>query len=163
MDRISIRKLNEQINILKEKFNKELDTVNHYYWPIVAKLNRNKKNHVWYFTLACCLLGGVLMWIFLGEIVNEYWLGASLGGCAVVLFLTGRRMVKTNKQLKKEHETWEKALKTANDLQEEIKVKSEENTKNMIAELSTHGVDINEIGNAYDDVLEYYNQWVENN
>ena len=48
-------------------------------------------------------------------------------------------------------------------MQEEIKVKSEENTQNMIAELKAHGVDILEIGNAYDDVLEYYNQWVENN
>ena len=163
MERYLIKKCNDEINILKEKYNKELDTVNHYYWPIIAKLNRNKKNHVWYFTLACCLLGGVLMWIFLLEIVNEYWLGGSLGGCAIILFLTGRRARKTLKQLNQENKTWEKALKVANDLQEEIKVKSDENTKNMIAELEAHGVDISEIGNAYDDVLEYYNQWVEIN
>lgn len=163
MDQKTINNLNDQINNLKKKWNKELDTVNHYYWPIIAKIKRNKKNHVWYFTLSLCLLGGVIMWILLGEIVNEYWLGASLGGCAVVIFFTARRMIKTLKELKRENKTWNDALKLANEMQEEIKVKSEENTQNMIAELKAHGVDILEIGNAYDDVLEYYNQWVENN
>lgn len=161
MDQKTINILNDQINNLKKKWNQELDTVNHYYWPIVAQIKRNKKNHVWYFTLSLCLLGAVIMWILLGEIVNEYWLGASLGSCAVIIFFTARRMVKTLKELKKENTDWEKALKLANEMQEEIKVKSEENTKNMIAELQAHGVDILEIGNAYDDVLEYYNQWVE--
>lgn len=161
MDIKAINHLNDQINNLKKKWNQELDTVNHYYWPIVAKIKRDKKNHVWYFTLSLCLLGCVLMWIVLGEIVNEYWLGASLGGSGIIIFLTALRMIKTLKALKKENTNWEKALKTANELQEEIKLKSEECTKCMLDELKNHDIEIKNIGTAYDDVLEYFNQWVE--
>lgn len=157
---MNINTLNDQINNLKKKWNQELDTVNHYYWPIVAKLKREKKDRVWYFTISLCLLLGVVLWLTLGDIVNEYWIASSLVGTAIIIFLTAFFMTKTLKALKKENKTWQEALKEANRLQDEIKEKSNEAVKIMISELIKKGIDVSNIGDAYDDVLEYYNNYV---
>lgn len=155
-----IKELNKEIYLLKDDWSKELDTVNYYYWPIIAKDKRNVKNHVWYFSLACCLLFAIIFWLVFEDIQNEYWIGGSLGIGAVVLFFTTFRMIKTLKTTKKDKEEWQKNLVNANKMQEEIASKCDEATKLMLASLPETD-EVKALGSSYDDILEYYNNWVE--
>ena len=156
-----IRELNIDINMLKEEWSKELDTVNYYYWPIIAKEKRRRKDLVWYFTLACILLFSCVVWIILMEIKNEYWIGAALGGSGIIVGITLFRMILILKKLKIDKAEWEKNLKRANEMQEEIAEKCEIAVSLMLDYL---GEEVKEkIGSSYDDVLEYYNNYLANN
>ena len=159
MKEARIRELNQKINVLKEEWSKELDTVNYYYWPIIAKEKKRRKDFVWYFTLACCLLFSAIVWILFMDIQNEYWIAAALGGSVVVVGITAFRMILILKKLKRDTEEWEKNLTHANELQQEIADKCEMATSLMLDYL---GSEVKEkIGSSYDDVLEYYNNYLE--
>ena len=154
-----IRELNIDINMLKEEWSKELDTVNYYYWPIIAEEKKKRKNLVWYFTLACCLLFSAVVWILFMEIKNEYWIAAALGGSGIIVGITAFRMILILKKLKRDTEEWNKNLKRSNELKQEIAEKSEKAISLMLDYL---GSDVEEkIGRSYDDVLEYYNSFIE--
>ena len=155
-----IRELNQDINMLKEEWSKELDTVNYYYWPIIAKEKKRRKDLVWYFTLACCALFSAVVWILFMDIQNEYWIGAALGGTGIIVGITAFRMILILKKLKRDTTEWEKNLTRANELQKEIAEKCEVAVSLMLDYLSG---DVQEkIGSSYDDVLEYYNNYIDN-
>lgn len=155
-----IRELNTDINMLKEEWSKELDTVNYYYWPIIAAEKKKRKNLVWYFTLACCLLFSAVVWILLMEIKNEYWIAAALGGSGIIVGITAFRMILIIKKLKQDTNEWNKNLTRSNELKQEIADKCEMAKSLMLDYL---GSEVEEkIGSSYDDILEYYNNYVEN-
>ena len=156
-----IRELNQEINMLKEEWSKELDTVNYYYWPIIAKEKKRRKDLVWYFTLACCLVIGAIAWILLMEIKNEYWIATALGASGIIVGITFVRMMILIKRMKKDMEEWEKNLTRANELQQKISSKCEMSVSLMIDYLGEEVKD--KIGSSYDDVLEYYNNYIANN
>lgn len=159
MKETRIRELNQQINMLKEEWSNELNTVNYYYWPIIAKEKKKRKDFIWYFTLACCLLFSACVWIIFMEIKNEYWIAAALGGSGIVVGITAFRMILVLKKYKQDKEEWEKNLSRANELQKEIDDKCKMATSLMLDYLED---DVqSKIGTSYDDVLEYYNNYME--
>ena len=161
MKEARIRELNQSISMLKEEWSNETDTVNHYYWPIIASEKKKRKNFVWYFTLACCLLFSAVVWILFMEIKNEYWIAAALGGSGIIVGITAFRMILILKKLKHDNEEWEKNLVRSNELKQEIADKCAQATSLMLDYL---GEEVREkIGTSYDDVLEYYNSYLDNN
>src|SRR5574344_2025648 len=88
IETIDINKVNSKINILKNEYTEELNTVNYYYWPIVAKYKRRRKDLIWYFTLSCCLLFSVVFLLIFEEVTNEYWIGISISISGLILFLS---------------------------------------------------------------------------
>lgn len=158
-----INKLNDQISVMKEALTNELNTVNYYYWPLISKSKKKLDNLKWYFTLACCFLASVIILLLLHEVTNEYWIGASLGLsisilAAVTFFLV--KHVKKNKILNNE---WNKALEKSKEIQKELNEKIEDAKEMMIRYFKNEKDSIHEeIGNSYDDILEYYNGKLEN-
>lgn len=156
MNNIQINKINDEINVLKGEYTNELNTVNYYYWPIVAKIKRRKKNIKWYFTLACCLLASVTIVVLLSEITNPYWLGLGYGVSGIFFALTLFFLIRVLKQNKKTQKEWDKALEPSNKLKEELDSKMAEGVQAMLASFDT---DITkEVGTSYEDILEYYNR-----
>lgn len=156
MNSMQINKINDEISVLKTEYTNELNTVNYYYWPIVAKIKKRIKNIQWYFTLACCLLASVVIIIFLKEITNPYWLGAGLGISFLIFGASLFFLIRVKKLSKKTQREWDKALGPSNELKKKLDEKMNESIQAMLA---TFDFDITkEIGNSYEDILEYYNR-----
>lgn len=155
-----INNKNNYINVLKTKYTNELNTVNYYYWPIVARSKKKLANLKWYFTLSLCLVASVIILLLLYEITNSYWIGISLGVSLAIAGLITFFLIKRAKKHKAIYKEWDKALKPANDMKKELDEKESEAIKLMLDFLNQENkmIDNNEdIGSTYDDILYYFN------
>ena len=159
---------NSKVNNLKNDYTKELNTVNHYYWPIMAKLEKQFANLKWYFTLACCLEVTFLVCIFFFEIYGIYWvIGYNVVGLGLMaLVYKFFRKCKKNKLASKKE--WDEALMASEKIKEDLDNEIEKATKLMIdflvvEEKISEEELVSKIGSSYEDVLSYYNHWIDNN
>lgn len=113
--RKEINSLNGKITILKEEYTNDLNEVNYYFWPIVAKEDKKYKNLKWYFTLACCFLFSVIFLILIFDIKNEYFIGGVVGFALLIFALTLFFMLKSKKKKKIIDVEWKKELKPSNE------------------------------------------------
>jgi len=88
MKRNEINTSNNRVNVLKNEYTKELNTVNHYYWPIMAQLDKQYGNLRWYLTLASCFEAAIIICLLFFEIFNLYWvLGSNGVGIGIILLV----------------------------------------------------------------------------
>lgn len=167
--RNQIYKINSEINVLKNNYTNELNTVNHYYWPIIARIRKQMTNLKWYFTLACCFMFSVIVYIIFKEVYNLYWVIPLLTFSGGIVGLVVFFWVRCNKKNKLVNKDWKDALKPSDELNAKINDKSLE-AKNMMIEffndlnsLNNIYINIDEIGTSYEDILDYYNRWTDNN
>lgn len=165
--RAQINKINSEINVLKNSYTDELNTVNHYYWPIVARIKKQKTNLKWYFTLACCFMFAVIVYIVFKEVYNLYWVIPLLTFSGGIVGLIVFFLIKCNKKDKLVNKDWKEALKPSEQLNDKINAKSLQATdmmKDFFNEISKDfEIDMKEIGSSYEDILDYYNRWTDNN
>lgn len=165
METRDINQINSKINNLKNEYTKELNTVNHYYWPLIAASEKKYGNLKWYLTLSICLEAAIIICLLFFEVTNPYWIvGFNVIGVAIMTLVAifFKRHKKRHLKLKKE---WDNALIPSNKLKDELT-----NEMNVGAEMmltffkENYDNDIkDEIGTSYEDVLSYYSHWVDNN
>lgn len=148
--RKEINIINGKITVLKDEYTEELNTVNYYFWPIIAKEKTRRKNLRWYFTLSCCLLFSAVILLIIFEIKNEYFIAFVLGLSLLIFGLTLFFLIRCNKRYKLINSEWEKSLKPSEKQKEEL-------TK-MIDEVKAKMADYLEIENnlSYEELLQVY-------
>lgn len=159
-----IRVRNNEINNLKDECTKELNEINYYYWPIIAKLKKDKKNRIWYFTLSCLLIVIIAVWMIFTEYEEKFIILLAFIVDGAITCVTTIRMIRVIKDYNVTDRIWKKALENPSKMQKNIVLKCEEVKEMMINTFGDKKEEIvKKIGSSYDDILEYYNQWVENN
>lgn len=153
-----ISSLNARVDNLRVEHTQRMNEVNARYWKLDAEVKRKLKNIIWFFLMSICLFVSVLVAIvcevFSHDIPKYGSLVLSIGLC-VFLFIILKKCLNYKKNLYKE---WEKDLIPANNIKNELEediTKVTELMIDMIIKLKGEEV-IEEIGRAYDDVYEYY-------
>lgn len=159
---------NSRVSNLKNDYTKELNTVNHYYWPIMAKLNKQYANLKWYLTLAFCLEVTFIVCIIFFEIYGIYWvIGYNVIGLGLIL-LVYKFFRKCKKAKLASQKEWDEALKNSEKIKENLD-KEIDNAKRLMIDFLKEEENLSEekllekTGSSYEDVLSYYNHWIDNN
>ncbi len=155
-----IIKINAKINILKEEYTNLQNEVNYFYWPTDAKLRKKKKDYTWYFLISLCLLGIAILSVVCNIVRNEYLIGIVIGLSVVLVgftFFITYRVLKKLEVLKKE---WDKALEPVESKKSELDKTMDEAKKMMIRVLENDQKVLDEIGDSYEEVYEYYDKVV---
>lgn len=164
MDTRIINEKNNLINNLKNEYTKELNTVNYYFWPRVAESKKKLSNKKYYTLLSGLFIVILVVCVILFEITDYYWLGFGLGVPILIFCLNLYFTMKHNKKHKKLHEDWKLSLMKSEALKKKLLSECEIATNMM---LEFFGDDkqkiITDIGMTYEDILDYYNHWVDNN
>ena len=182
-----LKKYIAQMSLLKDDYSKESNTVNSYFWPLIAQNNRQLKNQLYYTGSMGCLLVLVVVIILLGGIKNEYLLWGSIAIC-VALIMAG--VIVTSKTFKKKkiiNIEWENNNKKVLKIKEEIqnvtkkamdevcyiicynenidKIKNNELDEkslvwqNLLQNVKEKMNNYTQNSDAYEDVIGYYDYW----
>lgn len=160
IDRIS--ELNRRIAVLKDQFLEIQNDLNLIYWPRLAENKRKIRDYKWYFLMSVCLFAACIIAVIAEIIRNEYLIGGSLAltlGLVVFLFIVLRRCYKKRGKI---NEAWDKEKKPMNEKKDEMDKLISESKELMIEYITRekgHEI-IDEIGDGYDDLLEYYNHLI---
>lgn len=160
-----IRKLNNEIIKLRDEVSTQYNEVNHPIWPVVASMKKKRKKYFWFLVFSLCALFCVILWILLFEIVNEYWIGGSIGLTSAIIIYFLVRLIIVLVKYKRLNEEWQKALiepnkknDRLNELYKEAVLEMKEFLKNYKSE-----EELNEIGDKYDDIYQYYQACLDEN
>jgi len=160
VDKIS--SLNRQIAVLKDEFLAIQNDLNAIYWPRLAIVNKKLKNYKWYFLMSICLVVAVLISVFANVIRNEVLIGGSIGltvALSVFLFIILKRTLNKKEIINK---SWDKEKEPMNEKKNKMDELINE-SKSLMADYisSQKGKEVvDEIGDAYDDLLEYFNRLI---
>ena len=112
--------------------------------------------------MSVCLFAACIIAVIAEIIRNEYLIGGSLAltlGLVVFLFIVLRRCYKKRGKI---NEAWDKEKKPMNEKKDEMDKLISESKELMIEYITRekgHEI-IDEIGDGYDDLLEYYNHLI---
>ena len=160
---VELIKLNSNIAILKEEYTKELNTVNHEFWPKDAEIKKEKKNYVWFTAISVCLFFVVVLSVICEILINEYLIGGSLIlSFALVLLLVKktRKILITEKVLNNE---WEKSLEKSNQMKKDLDQMISKAIPIMLMEIDKINPNINvdeDTKENYEEVYDLYNSVV---
>lgn len=153
-----ISSLNRKIAVLKDEFIAIQNDLNSLYWPRLAKIKKKMKDYTWYLLLSLCLFITVIIGVISNIIRNE----ALIIICLVITFLlvcllafVVRRVYKKKEKANKEWDKEKIPMNEKKKLMDELMEKSKELMIKYIIEEEGQEV-IDEIGTAYDDLLEHF-------
>ena len=165
-----IRKLNNDILLLRDELSELYNEVNHPMWPVNASLKKKRKKYFWGTVFSLCIMFCVVLWILLFEIVNEYWIGASIGLASAIIIYFVVRLIIVFVKYKRHKEEWDKALvipnQKNNELNELYKQAVKEMYEYLINELKDNQEEIDNLkslGDDYEDVYQYYQDYIAQN
>ena len=156
-----IRELNNKIDLLRDEVTNEINEIDYAFWPEIALLKKKKKKYAWLVTIFGCVLFCVILWILLFEIVNEYWIGGSLGLSGAILLYFIIRLIIAIKKYKKKDTEWQKLLRGPLEKKEDLN-DLQVKCVDMMKEAINNQEVTDELGDKYSDVYAYYDSWVQN-
>ncbi len=160
---VKISNINAKINILKEEYTNLQNEVNYNFWPIDAKISKRKKDFLWLFSIAICLLITVILAVLFDILRNEYLTGLVLGLSIIILGFTGFMTFLYFKKHKELAKVWQKELIPVEKLKVELDEMMKEATEMMVKYLIinyklTEEKIVFEAGTSYDEVYVYYDR-----
>lgn len=177
-----------RLHNLKDQYAIDYKSVSEAYWPIYDQTKKRIKNKKYLIGLCICLLAVLTVYCLLEGLKNEYLIGGLYGICVILLALSIFGYIRSDKLAKEFFKDWESQNKKLSDMQEEIKTLCDELVEEMIMIIcyntyhydeNAKDVDLNEWDKnyqkvreeilkatsdslAYDDVVSYFEEWVEN-
>lgn len=156
-----IRQINNEIMIKRDKASSGYNEVNYPVWPEIASLKKKRKYYLWGLTISLCAMLVVVIWILLFEIVNEYWIGGSIGFVSLFIVLFFILSFIVSKKLKKLNTEWEKELKPIKEESDKLNMLCKKAVE-MMQEVLKGTKYYDETLNSYDDVYGLYNEYLDN-
>ncbi len=167
--------------VLKDDYALKYQAVSLVYWPRYDRYKKSMKDHIYLIVVTSILVVLVTVWVILEGLKNEYLIGAAYlltGGLlawAIIAF------IKKNKERLAFMKEWEKENNEVKAISDEIKELGDSMVEEMImimcyndyhydGNMESWEEDYEKVRSdvlsktgeslAYDDVLEYFNNWV---
>lgn len=174
-----------RLQSLKDEYAASYKAISEAYWPIYDQTKKEIKNKIYKIGLCICLILIVTVCYILDGLKNEYLIGGCYGISCILLALAVISYLRTNREAKAFFSEWNGQNKKLKDIQEEIKNLCDDLVEEMLMIIcyntyhyNDDDVDLNEWDNnyqtvrneilnetsdslAYDDVLSYFENWVE--